>query len=77
MTTFTRIHEDESPSIGVDVSKRLSKIGKPNNSVLLRRQLLINLTDPNIYGGFTECVFIFFAFVSIFFAVKSLFKTIV
>ena len=28
MTTFTRIHEDESPTISVDVSRRLSKIGE-------------------------------------------------
>jgi hypothetical protein len=29
MTTFTRIPEEENPSISVDVSRRLSKIGMP------------------------------------------------
>lgn len=27
MTTFTRISEDETPSISVDVNRRFSKIG--------------------------------------------------
>jgi alpha-N-arabinofuranosidase len=40
MTTFTKIPEDQTPCISIDVSRRVAKI------------------NPNIYGGFTEYVFI-------------------
>jgi hypothetical protein len=59
MTTFTRIPEDETPSIHVDVSRRLSKIGKISSGTYLQASIDNSLTiciDPNIYGGFTEYV---------------------
>src|SRR3954464_15478386 len=61
MTTFTRIAEEDTPSISVDISRRLSKIGRSIRPFLPGRiyffkQLLTPRTDPNIYGGFTECV---------------------
>lgn len=40
MTTFTKIPEDQTPCISIDVSRRVAKINR------------------NIYGGFTEYVFI-------------------
>jgi len=53
MTTFTRIPEEETPSINVDVSRRLSKIGMSHLRAL---ETFFNgiLADPNIYGGFME-----------------------
>lgn len=76
MATFTRIHEDEGPSISVEVSRRLAKIGKLSTVPLgcLRRQLLTNCIDPNIYGGFTECVYILSLLITIAFAFDLLFE---
>jgi len=57
MTTFTRIPEGDTPSIDVDVSKRLSKIGELRNSFLSMNECIIYtniLADDNIYGGFME-----------------------
>jgi hypothetical protein len=55
MTTFTRIAEGETPTISVDVSRRLSKIGRYLAQNRERpRTLLTIFLDPNIYGGFTE-----------------------
>jgi hypothetical protein len=55
MTTFTRIADSETPTISVDASRRLSKIGRylAQNGERLR-SLLTTLLDPNIYGGFRE-----------------------
>lgn len=39
MTTFTRIREDGSPSINIDVSRRLSRIGKCSAQLSLGRPM--------------------------------------
>jgi hypothetical protein len=56
MTTFTRIAEGETPSISVDVERRLSKIGrKPHCRA--RWDMITDISlDPMIYGGFMEYV---------------------
>jgi hypothetical protein len=57
MTTFTRIPEEETPSISVDVSRRLSKIGNAIKCQDLQNEVLNFRTDPMIYGGFMEYVY--------------------
>lgn len=56
MATFTRIPEGDTPSICVDVERRLSKIGRHPSLFLmcLGIMLMLCLTDPMIYGGFME-----------------------
>lgn len=55
MTTFTRIAEDETPTISVDVKRRVSKIGVLFIEYGMGCRLTWG-TDPMIYGGFMEYV---------------------
>lgn len=54
MATFTKIPEGETPSISVDVSRRLSKIGMRELHRSIHTKYADFELDPMIYGGFME-----------------------
>jgi hypothetical protein len=54
MTSFTRIPEEDSPSIDVDIRRRLSKIGMLALTKEVELMAYFLIIDPNIYGGFME-----------------------